>query len=64
MIPAVSSRREADRTSCQRMSAVWRGSQRLGDPLKDVLTRPGVSPELLTPTRRSSGTAKQPTPSA
>jgi hypothetical protein len=30
------------------MSAVWRWSQRLGDPLKDVLTRPGASPELLT----------------
>jgi type IV secretion system protein VirD4 len=30
------------------MSAVWRWSQRLGDPLKDALARPGASPELLT----------------
>ena len=30
------------------MSAVWRWSQRLGDPLRDALTRPGASPELLT----------------
>ena len=30
------------------MSAVWRWSQLLGDPLKDALARPGASPELLT----------------
>ena len=29
------------------MSAVWRWSQRLGDPLKDALNCPGASPELL-----------------
>ena len=30
------------------MSAVWRWSQRLGDPLKEALACPGASPELLT----------------
>jgi hypothetical protein len=30
------------------MSAVWRWSQLLGDPLKDALACPGASPELLT----------------
>jgi type IV secretory pathway TraG/TraD family ATPase VirD4 len=30
------------------MSAVWRWSQRVGDPLRDALTRPGASAELLT----------------
>jgi hypothetical protein len=30
------------------MSAVWRWSQLLGDPLKDALGCPGASPELLT----------------
>jgi type IV secretion system protein VirD4 len=29
------------------MSAVWRWSQRLGDPIRDALARPGASPELL-----------------
>jgi type IV secretion system protein VirD4 len=31
----------------QEMSAVWRWSQRLGDPIRDALACPGVSPELL-----------------
>ena len=31
----------------QDMSAVWRWSQRLGDPIKDALALPGASPELL-----------------
>ncbi len=45
------------------MSAVWRWSQLLGDPLKDALACPGASPELLT-AAAESGTAKPPTPSA
>src|SRR5579859_7022125 len=32
----------------EHMSAVWRWSQLLGDPLKDALACPGASPELLT----------------